>query len=120
MQDDDNTAPQAASGEAEGPDQATVDKRARMKKRRRFYLVLLILVFVVIAVVYGVYWFLVLQYYASTDDAYVHGNKIMLTPQISGTVVSIGADNTDLVRAGQTLVKLDQSNARVGMAHARA
>ena len=37
-----------------------------------------------------------------------------------GTVVAIGADDTDLVEAGQTLVRLDPSDARVALAQAEA
>ena len=37
-------------------------------------------------VVYGTYWAQVLRYRQSTDDAYVGGNVVQITPQISGTV----------------------------------
>ena len=49
----------------------------------------------------------------TTDNAYVAGNVVQITPQIGGTVVSIGADDTDFVKAGQLLVKLDPADARV-------
>ena len=37
----------------------------------------------------------------STDDAYVNGNVVEITPLVTGTVVSIGADDGDLVHEGQ-------------------
>ena len=49
----------------------------------------------------------------STDDAYVHGNQILLTPRITGTVVAINADDTDLVRKGEPVIILDDSDAKV-------
>ena len=52
----------------------------------------------------------------STNDAYVHGNQIFLTPRITGTVVAINADDTDLVQKGQPLVVLDDSDAKVSIA----
>jgi membrane fusion protein (multidrug efflux system) len=55
----------------------------------------------------------------STDDAYVSGNVVQITPQI-GTVVSIGADDTQFVKAGQTLVKLDQADASVALSSQRS
>src|SRR5438045_6181417 len=73
-----------------------------------------------LAVLYGAYWAQVLRYRQSTDDAYVSGNVVQITPQISGTVVSIGADDTQFVKAGQTLVKLDQSDASVALEQAEA
>jgi len=69
---------------------------------------------------YGLYWADVLRYRESTDDAYVNGNVVQITPQISGTVVSIGADDTQFVKAGQTLVKLDQADAKVALDQAEA
>ena len=72
------------------------------------------------AIAYGVYWFLVLNHYESTDNAYVQGNVVQITPQVSGTVTAINADDTDHVKAGQVLVKLDPSDARVALNQAEA
>jgi membrane fusion protein, multidrug efflux system len=69
---------------------------------------------------YGVYWAQVLRYHQSTDDAYVGGNVVQITPQIYGTVVGIGADDTQFVKAGQTLVRLDQADAHVALDQAEA
>jgi membrane fusion protein, multidrug efflux system len=43
-----------------------------------------------------------------------------MTPQISGTVVSIGADDTQFVKAGQALVRLDQADAKVALDQSEA
>jgi membrane fusion protein (multidrug efflux system) len=67
-----------------------------------------------------VYWTTVARYYQSTDDAYVNGNVVQITPQISGTVISIGADDTQFVKAGQPLVRLDQADAKVALDEAEA
>ncbi|MGE8407965.1 MAG: HlyD family efflux transporter periplasmic adaptor subunit [Pseudomonas sp.] len=56
----------------------------------------------------------------STDDAYVNGNVVEITPLVTGTVVSIGADDGDLVRAGQELIRFDPSDAEVGLQAAEA
>jgi len=56
----------------------------------------------------------------STDDAYVNGNVVEITPQVTGTVVSIGADDGDLVREGQVLVQFDPNDAEVGLQSAQA
>lgn len=56
----------------------------------------------------------------STDDAYVNGNVVEITPQVTGTVVSIGADDGDLVREGQMLVQFDPNDAEVGLQSAQA
>ena len=56
----------------------------------------------------------------STDDAYVNGNVVEVTPLATGTVVSIGADDGDLVHAGQVLVNFDPSDAKIGLQSAEA
>jgi membrane fusion protein, multidrug efflux system len=70
--------------------------------------------------VYGLYWAQVLRYHQTTDDAYVGGNVVQITPQIYGTVVAIGADDTQFVKAGQPLVRLDQADAKVALDQAEA
>jgi membrane fusion protein (multidrug efflux system) len=71
-------------------------------------------------IAYAAYWALVLNHFESTDNAYVQGNVVQLTPQVGGTVVAINADDTDHVKAGQTLVKLDPADAQVALEQAEA
>jgi membrane fusion protein (multidrug efflux system) len=75
---------------------------------------------VVAGIAYGAYWALVLNHFESTDNAYVQGNVVQLTPQVGGTVVAINADDTDHVKAGQLLVRLDPADAQVALEQAEA
>src|SRR5471030_1704283 len=88
--------------------------------RRALLLSLLIGLFLAAGIGYGIYWALVARYAKTTDDAYVGGNLVQITPQVSGTVLAIGADDTDYVKAGQTLVDLDQADSRVALDQAEA
>ena len=81
-------------------------------KRRRI-LLLIAAVFVGIGMLWALYWLLVLSKRERTDDAYVNGNKVVITSQVPGTVVAVLADDTQLVQAGQVLVRLDPIDARV-------
>ena len=67
----------------------------------------------------GWHWFSG-RHHLDTDNAYVVGNVLQITPQVSGTVLSIQADETDFVRAGQMLVKLDEVDARMALEQAQA
>ncbi len=58
--------------------------------------------------------------YESTDNAYVQGDVVQITPQTGGTVMAILADDTDFVKAGQPLVRLDPADARVALDQAEA
>ena len=85
-------------------------------------LMLRVLAIVVLLAVIGwaLWYFLDGRWYEGTDDAYVNGNVVQITPQVPGTVVSIGADDGDLVHAGDVLVQLDPSDAEVALAGAKA
>ncbi len=74
----------------------------------------------VVAIVWGGYQWFYGKYHITTDNAYVAGNVIQITPQVSGTVVSIQADETDFVKAGELLVKIDATDAKVALEQARA
>ncbi|MQY52542.1 HlyD family efflux transporter periplasmic adaptor subunit [Rhodocyclus tenuis] len=88
--------------------------------RRRQLLSAAAAVIVLAAVAYGLWWALVSRFHEHTDNAYVGGNLVQVTPQISGTVLAIKADDTDYVEAGQPLVMLDPADARLALAEAEA
>lgn len=84
-------------------------------KRRRI-LLLIAAVFAGIGMLWALYWLLVLSKRERTDDAYVNGNKVVITSQVPGTIVAVLADDTQLVQAGQVLVRLDPIDAEVSLA----
>jgi membrane fusion protein (multidrug efflux system) len=88
--------------------------------KRRKALTVLVAVVVVGGLGWGAYEWLVASHYEDTDNAYVQGNVIQITPQVGGTVMSINADETDFVKAGQPLVKLDPADAKVALDQAEA
>ncbi|TCV92795.1 membrane fusion protein (multidrug efflux system) [Luteibacter rhizovicinus] len=90
------------------------------KSRRGFFLKLLVVVLVLAIAAWVVWYFVDGRWYEDTDDAYVNGNVVQITPQVPGTVISIGADDGDLVHQGDVLVKLDPSDADVALESARA
>jgi membrane fusion protein (multidrug efflux system) len=69
--------------------------KIRPRKRRLVIFALLLLLILAAGLV-----FLRKSDGQSTEDAYVHGNQVFLMPRIPGTVVSINADDTDLVQKG--------------------
>ena len=86
-------------------------------KRRRI-LLLIAVIFIVIGALWAAYWELVLAKREKTDDAYVNGNRVVISAQVSGTVVAVLADDTQLVNAGQILVKLDPIDAQTALSRA--
>ena len=94
---------------------------APARKSPRGLLLRVLAVIVVLGVIaWALWYFLDGRWYESTDDAYVNGNVVQITPQIAGSVVSIGADDGDRVHAGEVLVRFDPSDADVLLAEAKA
>ncbi|MEP6549084.1 MAG: HlyD family efflux transporter periplasmic adaptor subunit [Gammaproteobacteria bacterium] len=78
-------------------------------------LLLIALIFIVLGTLWAAYWVLVLSKRERTDDAYVNGNKVVISAQVSGTVIAVLADDTQLVKAGQVLVRLDPIDAQTNL-----
>jgi len=110
-------APQDAKPAAESGQ----DPRPKANPRKRKLLLFGVAVIVILGGL-GVWgWYEVYgRWNESTDDAYVNGNVVEITPLVTGTVVSIGADDGDLVREGQVLLKFDPSDAAIGLQNAEA
>ena len=88
--------------------------------RRTKLLVYAAAAFGAVGLAWGGYWALYARHYERTDDAYVQGNVVQVTPQVAGTVLSVNADDTDFVKAGAPLVTLDHADAEVALQQAQA
>jgi len=95
------------------------DRDQNPRKRKVWLLVVLMLVILGGLGIWG--WYEIYgRWNESTGDAYVNGNVVAITPLVTGTVVSIGADDGDLVREGQVLIQFDPSDAEVSLQSAEA
>jgi membrane fusion protein (multidrug efflux system) len=65
------------------------------------------------------FWFFFLRHYKYTDDAYVHGNQVYITPLHPGFVTSVLFDDSFLVREGQLLVTLDETDSKIALQKAK-
>ena len=65
---------------------------------------------------YAAYYEAVLSKIQETDNAYVGGNLVNLSSQVTGNVTDIRADETQMVQAGAPLVTLDSADADVALA----
>jgi membrane fusion protein (multidrug efflux system) len=96
-----NSPAPAADASAEG-----------MSNRRRGLLILAATVVVGVCV-WAVYWYVHGRWFVSTEDAYVGGTIVQITAEIPGTIRAIHPRETESVTAGQTLIELDPSDAKV-------
>lgn len=87
--------------------------------RKRLLLILGVVVLIAL-IVWAIFHFLLAKPEEETDDAYVAGDVVAITARDPGTVLSIHADNTQTVKAGQPLIDLDPDTADVNLAAAEA
>ena len=88
--------------------------------KRRSLLIGVTIALIIVLIAYGIWWFIYARHYENTDDAYVGGNVVQVTPQVGGTVLAINTDDTELVQAGKPLVELDKADAKVALDQAEA
>ena len=98
------------------PSTPTPDAGSKRGKILRIFTALVI----VSAVVVAVWYFMYGRWFEDTDDAYVQGNQVQITPLVGGTVVSIGAEDGMRVERGQLLVQLDPADTQVALQQAEA
>jgi membrane fusion protein (multidrug efflux system) len=88
--------------------------------KRRKALAILATVVLVVGLAWLLYWLLYARWHEDTNDAYVQGNVVTVTPQVGGTVVGIAVDDGMKVEAGQVLVRFDHTDTDVAYQQAVA
>jgi membrane fusion protein, multidrug efflux system len=107
---DADPATKPADGAAEA--EAAALKAARLEKRK-LWLTRLAMVVVGAAAIWGLWYLLIGRNHVSTDNAYVNAEVAQVTPLVNGQVVEVRVSDTDAVKAGDVLVRLDDANARI-------
>ncbi|SDF60543.1 MULTISPECIES: efflux RND transporter periplasmic adaptor subunit [unclassified Duganella] len=90
------------------------------EKKRKALLAGITLAFIAAGVAYAAYYQIVLSKVQETDNAYVGGNLVNLSSQVTGNVTEIRADETQMVQAGAPLIQLDAADADIALQQADA
>jgi membrane fusion protein (multidrug efflux system) len=69
---------------------------------------------------YGLWYAFVGSHYVGTDNAYVGADTAQVTPMVAGQVLAVLKSDTDTVKRGEILVKLDDRDAQIALATAEA
>ncbi|SUV40731.1 multidrug efflux system protein EmrA [Avibacterium paragallinarum] len=91
----------------------------KTNKKRKKALAYFVTILLILAVIAGLYWFFFVRNYEETEDAYVAGNQVMISAQVSGNVRQIKVDNMDFVHAGDVLLVLDDTDLKLNFAQAQ-
>ena len=92
------------------------NKSQKRKKGLSIFILLLLL----IAIGSAAYWFFFIKGFEETEDAYVSGNQVMVSAQVAGNISKINVDNMDPVQAGDVLLELDDTNAKLSFEQAKS
>ena len=113
MADYDPNEPGAFAIDAELRPVQTIDKTAKRKK-------LFLALGAAVAVIGGGYALLSDGDHVTTDNAYVNADVAQVTPLVAGPVSSVAVVNTQTVKRGDILIRLDDTDARIALAKAEA
>lgn len=102
------------SEEKNGKDEAKLKKKGSKKP-----LIILGIVLVIAAIV-GVIYYLHARNYESTDDAFIDGNVVQVSPKVAGTVTAVHFTDNARVQKGQLLIEIDPRPYQVALEKARA
>ena len=100
-------------------DTSKADRSQSMQKRKK-WLIRVALVVAAGALLYFLWYALVGRNHVSTDNAYVNAEIAQVTPLVSAQVVDVQVADTQTVKRGDILVRLDPTNARLLVAQAEA
>jgi membrane fusion protein, multidrug efflux system len=78
------------------------------------------IVALIVGVIWGVNYWHFASTHVSTDDAYVTGNLVNVSPVISGTLAELTVDEGSVVRRGQLIARLDDAGPQATLRQARA
>lgn len=90
------------------------------KAARKRWLGRLAVVLAAIGLGWGVWYLLVGRNFVTTDNAYVNAQIAQVTPLVAGPATEVLVRDTQQVKAGDVLVRLDQADARIALAQAEA
>ena len=99
---------------------AAEPRRRLMAGLRRYRRVLLLIVLPLVAVLAGLTFYLNGGRYVTTDDAYVGAQKVLITPDVSGKIISVAVKEGQQVSAGDVLFQIDPVPYQLAVAQARA
>lgn len=88
--------------------------------KRKAVLIAITAAFLVAGAAWAAYYQLVLYREEMTDNAYVGGNLVTLSAQVTGNVDAIRADETQMVKAGAPLITLNAIDADLALSQAQA
>lgn len=85
-----------------------VEQEKPLKSGKKRFKLISILSLIVLGIVFGFsYYYYEITHYVTTNDAFIAGHPVYITPHISGYVTKVHVDDNQHVKKGQLLVEID-------------
>jgi membrane fusion protein, multidrug efflux system len=102
-------------------EQKTEENKEKERSITRNPLFIVMAIIIAIALIFwGISFYRYSQTHVSTDDAYVTGDLVNISPIIAGTLQSLTVEEGDVVKKGQLIAQLDPSGPRASYQQALA
>jgi membrane fusion protein (multidrug efflux system) len=105
-------------------DEEDLDRKKEMsvwkKLRRHKSAVAITLIILIVSLIAGVIWYLNARHFESTDDAFIDGHPVSVSPEVTGNIVKVPVNDNQLVKAGDLLAEIDPRDYRAALQQAVA
>src|ERR1700709_2570522 len=75
---------------------------------------------IVVGIIAGIAWYLHARHYESTDDAFIDGRPVLMSPQVTGSIISVNVTDNQIVKTGDLLATIDARNYKAAVDQADA
>ena len=96
------------------------EKVKKNQSKRKKVLSIFFVLIILVGAVFGLYWYFYASHYISTDNAYTDVEIAQVTPSVGGTISDVLVTNTQVVKKGDILVKIDQTDTSLAVEEAKA
>ena len=92
----------------------------RMSTARRVRYIIVACVLLAAGIVCGAWYYLYARAHEWTDDAFIAGHLVQVSPRVPGRIVKVNFTDNQVVKAGDVLVEIDPRDFQVRLDQARA
>jgi membrane fusion protein (multidrug efflux system) len=75
---------------------------------------------ILVGIIAGIAWYLHARRFESTDDAFIDGRPVLVSPQVTGSIVSVNITDNQIVKKGDLLATIDARNYQAAIDQAAA
>jgi membrane fusion protein (multidrug efflux system) len=70
---------------------------------------------IALGIIAGIAWYLHARHYESTDDAFIDGRSVLVSPEVGGSIISVNVTDNQIVKKGDLLATIDTRNYKAAL-----